>query len=239
MNKNSNTYQILYAAVMVVIVGAALAFVYQAVRPQQVKNIENDSRKQILGALHVTGLAEDAVEEAFAKHITAQYLVDEQGNVTDSSENVAFKVNMAKNVKADKRLLPVYVAQSQEGELKYIIPMYGAGLWGPIWGYVAVDADGNTVYGTNFAHQGETPGLGAKIEDADFQAKFEKKHLYVDGAFKSVDVLKAGQVSTRGAEQIDAISGATITSRGVGDMMADCLAPYDAFLKQLQQNAGK
>ena len=124
-----------------------------------------------------------------------------------------------------------------DGSVKYVLPVYGAGLWGPIWGYIAVNDDGNTIYGANFSHEGETPGLGARITEKAFQDEFKDKHLFVDGAFKSVAVLKKGQVATNGAEQIDALTGATITSRGVSDMMADCLAPYEAFLKKLQDAA--
>ena len=96
--------------------------------------------------------------------------------------------------------------------------------------------DGNTIYGANFSHEGETPGLGARIADQDFQDKFVDKHLFKEGEYKGVVVLKRGQKSTTGAEQIDALTGATITSRGVSDMLADCLAPYEAFLKRLQGN---
>jgi len=125
-----------------------------------------------------------------------------------------------------------------DGSIKYVLPMYGAGLWGPIWGYVAVNDDGNTIYGANFSHEGETPGLGARIAEQPFQDEFKDKHLFIDGEFKSVAVLKRGQKAANGAEQIDALTGATITSRGVSDMMADCLAPYQAFLKKLQSGGG-
>ena len=93
------------------------------------------------------------------------------------------------------------------------------------------------IYGANFSHEGETPGLGARIAEQPFQDEFKDKHLFVDGEFKSVAVLKKGQKAVNGAEQIDALTGATITSRGVGDMMADCLAPYEGFLKRLQATA--
>ena len=102
-----------------------------------------------------------------------------------------------------------------------------------------VKADGKTIYGTNFSHQGETPGLGAKITESDFQNEFKGKHIYMDGAFKCVEVMKKGQKSMNGAETIDAISGATITSRGVSAMMDDCLKPYDAFLQTLQGSTTK
>ncbi len=243
MNKNSNTYQILYSAIMVIVVGVLLAFVYMTLKPKQDMNVANDTRSQILGALNVStdDLEGKGIEEKFGKYITKEYLVDVQGNVVDTTKNVAFSVNLKQNVKLDvaKRKLPVFEATLDDGSVKYVIPCYGAGLWGPIWGYVALDADGKTVIGTNFSHESETPGLGAKITESQFKDEFKGKHIYVEGAFKSIEVMKKGQKSVDGAETVDAISGATITSRGVSNMIKDCLAPYDAFFKKLQSSTVK
>lgn len=236
MNKNSNTYQILYAAVMVLIVGTVLAFIYMALKPKQNENIANDTRKQIMSALHIATPSDDQVKETYEKYIIQDLLVDMEGNIVDSAQNVAFDVDMKKNVKLAERQLPVMKCRLDDGSIKYVLPVYGAGLWGPIWGYIAMNDDGNTIYGANFSHEGETPGLGARIADQDFQDKFMDKHLFKEGEYKGVVVLKRGQKSTTGAEQIDALTGATITSRGVSDMLADCLAPYEAFLKRLQGN---
>ena len=239
MNKNSNTYQILYAAVMVLLVGSLLALIYMALKPKQNENIANDTRKQILSALHIAAPDDAQVKDTYEKYIIQDLLVDAEGNITDSTDNVAFDVPMKKNVKLPvaERQLPVMKCRMDDGSIKYVLPVYGAGLWGPIWGYIAVNEDGNTIYGANFSHEGETPGLGANITKPEFQELFCDKHLFVDGEFKSVAVLKKGQKATNGAEQIDALTGATITSRGVSDMMADCLAPYETFLKKLQGNA--
>lgn len=236
MNKNSNTYQILYAAVMVLIVGTVLAFIYMALKPKQNENIANDTRKQIMSALHIATPSDDQVKDTYEKYIIQDLLVDMEGNIVDSAQNVAFDVDMKKNVKLAERQLPVMKCRLDDGSIKYVLPVYGAGLWGPIWGYIAMNDDGNTIYGANFSHEGETPGLGARIADQDFQDKFVDKHLFKEGEYKGVVVLKRGQKSTTGAEQIDALTGATITSRGVSDMLADCLAPYEAFLKRLQGN---
>ena len=240
MNKNSNLYQILYAAVMVLLVGTVLAFIYMALKPKQNENIANDTRKQILSALHIAAPEDAQVKDMYEKYIVQDLLVDGEGNIVDTAKNVAFDVQMKKNVKlpAAERQLPVMKCVMDDGSVKYVLPVYGAGLWGPIWGYIAVNDDGNTIYGANFSHEGETPGLGARIAEQPFQDEFKDKHLFVDGEFKSVAVLKKGQKATNGAEQIDALTGATITSRGVSDMMADCLAPYEAFLKKLQGEGG-
>ena len=237
MNKNSNTYQILYAAVMVLLVGSLLALIYMALKPKQNENIANDTRKQILSALHIAAPDDSQVKETYEKYIIQDLLVDLDGNIVDSAKNVAFEVDMKKNVKLADRQLPVMKCKMDDGSVKYVLPMYGAGLWGPIWGYVAVNDDGNTIYGANFSHEGETPGLDARIADKDFQDEFVDKLLFHDGEFKCVVVLKKGQKSANGAEQVDALTGATITSLGVSAMLEDCLTPYKGFLMKLQNTA--
>lgn len=234
MNKNSNIYQILYASVMVLIVGTVLAFIYMALKPKQDENIANDKRKQILSAVHMTPASDDAINETYDKYIVAGYLIDENGNISDSTKNVAFDVDMKNNVKAQKRQLPLFKCVLDDGSVKYIVPVYGAGLWGPIWGYVAINDNGIDVYGAFFSHEGETPGLGAEIANTKFQDQFKGKKIYLDGEFKSISVMKAGQTPTDGSDYVDAISGGTITSRGVQAMLKDCMTPYDAFFKKLQ-----
>lgn len=236
MNKNSNTYQILYSAIMVVLVGAVLAVIYMNLKPLQDENIANDKRKQILSALHVVCDNDADVKACYEKYIIQDMLVDGNGAVVDSSANVAFDVQMKSNVKLDEasRKLPVMKCKVDDGSTKYVIPVYGAGLWGPIWGYIAVDSDGSNIYGANFSHEGETPGLGARITEQDFQDRFKDKKLFVDGAFANVEVVKKGQKPSNNGDYVDAITGATITSRGVSDMLKACLAPYKPFFEKLQ-----
>ena len=225
MNKNSNTYQILYAAIMVIVVGAVLALVATSLKPRQQDNIANDTRKQILSAIHQTAPSDDQVEATFNKFIVRDYLVDTTGAIVDTTRNCAFDVNMKTNVKEEHPKLPVFEA-NVDGATKYIIPMYGAGLWGPIWGYVAVNDDGQTIYGAYFSHASETPGLGAEIENAPFQDRFkDKKSRYKDGQVEAPSVEK----KAANDDEIDAVTGATITSKGVDAMFKKCLAPYAAF----------
>ncbi len=237
MNKNSNTYQILYASVMVLLVGVVLAFIYMALKPKQDVNIANDKRSQILASLHIDAPSEAEIPSTYEKYVTRDLLLDHEGNIVDSTKNVAFNVDMKKNMKLAEadRQLPMFECTLDDGSKKYVIPIYGAGLWGPIWGFVAVDADGNTIYGANFSHEGETPGLGARITEETFQQQFAGKQLFKEGAFKSVSVMKKGQRPTDGSDYVDAISGATITSRGVSTMMQTCMAPYEPFFKKMQQ----
>ena len=238
MNKNSKTYKIMYTAEMEMLIRPETPIINMEIKPTPNENIANDTRKQILSALHIAAPDDAQVKDTYEKYIIQDLLVDTKGNVIDSAANVAFDVDMKKNVKLAERQLPVMKCKLDDGSVKYVLPVYGAGLWGPIWGYIAVNDDGNTIYGANFSHEGETPGLGARITEKPFQDEFKDKHLFVGGEFKSVAVLKKGQKATNGAEQIDALTGATITSRGVSDMMADCLAPYEGFLKKLQGQGG-
>lgn len=238
MNKQSNTYTIIYSAVMVVVVGAVLALTYMALKPKQDENIANDKRMQILSAVHIASVDGKSVKETYDEVITKSYIVNSKGETIDGD---AFTVNMANEIKkpAEQRSLPVYECYLEDGSVKYILPVYGAGLWGPIWGYVAVDDDGTTVYGAYFSHQGETPGLGAEIAKPAFQDQFKGKELYKDGKFHSIAVMKSGQTPTDGSDYVNAISGGTVTSKGVEAMLKDCLADYSAFLSNLNTRNSK
>lgn len=229
MNKQSNTYTVIYAIVLVVIVGVVLSVVYQALRPTQVENIANDTKRQILAAALISPKAGEKVSDIYASHIIDSFIVNDKGNKIDPDVN-PFDINMALEIKkpADERRLPVFVCKTDNGT-KFIVPVYGAGLWGPIWGYVAMDNNCNTIYGAYFAHQGETPGLGAEIEKPAFSSQFEGKNIFNNqGQFESIKVVKNGQEPAEGS-YVHAISGGTITSQGVQKMLQNSLEPYIAF----------
>lgn len=235
MNRQSNLYTVIYSVVLVVIVGVVLSIVYQALRPRQLENIANDTKRQILAAALIIPSERQSVSELYSEHVTESYIVDIEGNRVDSETN-PFDVNVSLEVKkpAADRMLPVFVCSTPAG-IKYIIPVYGAGLWGPIWGYVAFDSDGDTIYGAYFAHQGETPGLGAEIEKPAFSDQFQGKEIFSpEGSFQSVKVVKNGQEPSSGS-YVHAISGGTITSQGVQRMLANSLEPYSAFFKNLEK----
>ncbi|MEG2163307.1 MAG: NADH:ubiquinone reductase (Na(+)-transporting) subunit C [Bacteroidales bacterium] len=233
MDKQSNTYTVIYASVMVIVVAAVLAFTSLSLKEPQTRNIEIDKMKQILNSVRITSDASDA-QQKYKKYITESFVINEVGEVIKGED--AFEVKISEQVKlpANKRMLPVFVAKLDNGSLKYIIPLYGAGLWGPLWGYLSVDSDGKTVYGAFFAHQGETPGLGAEIETPGFCDQFDGKRLFIDGTFKPIIVEKSGQKPIDGADYVDAISGGTITSKGVEAMIKNALTPYVKFLESLQ-----
>lgn len=235
MNKQSNVYTIIYIVVLVVVVGAALAFTALSLKPLQTENANADKMKQILASVHVVP-EKGAVIQDFERYITDMYMVNADGNRIEGN---AFDINTSVEFKKplDEREMPVYECTLGPNDVKYILPMYGAGLWGPIWGYVAVNSDGSTIYGAYFAHQGETPGLGAEIEKPAFSNQFNDKHLIKDGKFLPVAVLKAGQTPMNGEDYVDAISGGTITSKGVASMIDDCLSGYTKFLESLTSKA--
>ncbi|MBR6539701.1 MAG: Na(+)-translocating NADH-quinone reductase subunit C [Bacteroides sp.] len=221
MNTNSNSYTIIYASVMVVIVAFLLAFVNSSLRDIQGKNVELDTKKQILAALNVKDVAD--AEAEFKNLDMKDMLMNEDGSLVENTE--AFSTAYEKEAKAGR--LHVFVA-NVGGETKYVFPVYGAGLWGAIWGYVALDADKDTVYGVYFSHASETPGLGAEIAADWFQAQFPGKKAMKEGNV-ALTVVKNGKVADATVE-VDGVSGGTITSVGVADMLKNCLSNYTSFL---------
>lgn len=221
LNTNSNVYTILYAAVIVIIVAFLLAFVSSSLKETQEKNVQLDTKKQILAALNIYEV-EDADAE-FEKLGMTDMLVQPDGTLApnDGAFQTSYKAEIAEG------RLHVFECK-MEGQTKYIIPVYGAGLWGPIWGYVGLNDDKDTVYGVYFSHSGETPGLGAEITTTKFQAQFEGKKVLENGTV-ALGVEKNGKVA-KPDYQVDGISGGTITSKGVDAMLKDCLNAYTNFL---------
>ena len=206
MNTNSNTYTIVYATVVVIIVAVLLALVSQVLGPRQQANIQLVQQKQILGAL----------KQDLTK-------CNDPAALYDSLVRDTLQMDKD-NKKAD------IIRFDLDGSTKFILRLHGAGLWGGIGGYLALDDDKNTIFGANFNHESETPGLGALIVEKEFRQQFEGKHIRnAQGEVVSVAVLKNG-TKAEGQEQVDALSGATITSTGVSDMLKANLAEYAEFL---------
>ncbi|MBR8705449.1 Na(+)-translocating NADH-quinone reductase subunit C [Bacteroides pyogenes] len=222
MNTNSNKYTIIYASVMVIIVAFLLAFVSSALKDRQDKNVQLDTKKQILAALNIKDVKDADAE--YDKYVQADMLMAEDGSLTENTG--AFASNYEKEAK-EKGRLHLFVCHI-DGQTKYVFPVYGAGLWGAIWGYVALNEDKSTVYGTYFSHASETPGLGAEIATDWFQKQFEGKKALENGEI-ALGVEKNGKVE-KPEFQVDGISGGTITSKGVDAMLKDCLKSYIKFL---------
>jgi Na+-transporting NADH:ubiquinone oxidoreductase subunit C len=207
---------------MVVIVAFLLSFVHSTFSSRQEANVELDTKKQILYALNVRESADAAAD--YDKYIKADKLF-QNGQLTDYTGKfvTSFENDFKKNGQ-----LHVFEAEIN-GQKKYVFPVFGAGLWGAIWGYVALDEDRETVYGAYFSHASETPGLGAEIQSyTAFQQQFEGKKV-LDGAQVALEVVKSGQAKGH-INKVDGITGGTMTSNGVDAMLKDCLNNYKAFL---------
>ena len=202
LNTNSNSYIIIYSAVLVIIVAFLLAFVFQALKPMQDANVALDVKKQILYSLNIRGL--DG-EEAEAKY-----------------KEVVKEEIEAEGLK--------YFACEIDGQPKYVFPLKGMGLWGGISGFLSVNDNLNTVYGAYFNHESETAGLGAEIKDSQaWQEKFQGKKIFdANGEVALSVVKKVDNPDT----QVDCVTGATLTSNGVSDMLRDCMKQYMNLLKK-------
>ena len=230
LNTNSNSYTIIYSIIIVVLVAFLLAFVFQALKPMQDANVALDKKKQILNSLNIRDLNNEDAAAKYQEVVLADEIIDEQGNVLEKGEqggeNNGFKLNSAdfKNGK-----LALFVCKV-DGQTKYVIPVYGMGLWGAINGYVAINADKSTVFGTYFDHESETAGLGAEIKDnRAWQNQFQGKKLFAQDPHKIA--LAVSKKVEDPATQVDGITGATLTSNGVTEMLQTCLGAYMNFLK--------
>lgn len=233
MDVNKNSYTFAFAGIMVIVVAAVLSFAATSLKPMQDDNVRREKMQNILSSIGVD-VSRDEAEEAYNNYIKEE-LVIHQNEVKEGID--AFTIELSKEItKApEDRNAPLYIAE-KEGETFYIIPLRGKGLWGPIWGYMALKGDINTVAGATFDHKSETPGLGAEISTPFFYEQFvEKKILNAEGEFVSIKVMKG---NAAGDYQVDGISGGTITSVGVQDMIDDCVRSYIPFLKGYSQGGG-
>lgn len=207
MKTNSNTYTIIYSAILVVIVAFLLAFVSQSLKEKQDKNVALDTKKQILYSLNIRGLDDDAASEKY--------------------DSVIFKIDY---IGEGKERVPYIYYAKIDGKEKYVLPMKGMGLWGGISGFLSINEDKATVYGAYFNHESETAGLGAEIkDDQSWQEKFQNKKLFdADGKI----ALSVEKKVEHPESQVDAVTGATLTSNGVSDMLKDGIKKYEAFLKK-------
>lgn len=230
MKTNSNSYTIIYSAVIVVIVAFLLAFVFQALKPMQDANVALDKKKQILNSLNIRDLSNEEADAKYKEVVIADEVIDEKGKIveagTQGGEKAGFKLE-SKDYKAGK--LALYICKVN-GSRKYVIPVYGMGLWGPISGYIALNENKATVYGAYFNHESETAGLGAEIKDnVAWQEKFQGKKVFTSGDDKTI-ALGVEKNVTNPATQVDAVTGATLTSNGVRDMLHEALGKYLTFL---------
>ena len=253
MNTNSNTYTVIYSIVLVVVVAAILAFTSQALKDKQNENVKLETITKVISAATQADpdyvIAEDAdILEEYQNLISDAIFVDANGEkagqmnigkedkkaieVASTSDlkkqNDIIKKIEAGNADAASELkLPVYVFNIK-GQKVTVIPCYGAGLWGPVWGYLAFAEDGRPFDGALFDHKSETPGLGAKITETPFYSQFKGRSITDEGYF---GVIKGGAKDTE--HEVDAISGASITSGAVGTTVRTWVKYYLPYLNKL------
>lgn len=220
---NSNAYIILYSTVMVVIVATLLALAALGLQKRQYENELNEKKQAILASL-------SASDQRYDEFIDA-YVVDKNGARIDGEDVFALLNDLPGAYAAGK--FPVF--EARDGRV--VLPVTGMGLWGPIWGYVALEKDMNTVAGVIMAHKGETPGLGAEIATAKYQANFVGKTIFEGDKFVSVTLRKGGAKDP--AHEVDAISGGTKTSDGVTAMLYNSLANYLPLLEAKRRAAAE
>ena len=220
----------MFATAVILVAALLLSSAATLLKPRQVANEKREKKALILQA---AGITADDVDAKYAELITEK-VVNQQGEELTGVN--AFDINIMKQNKAYKSnpdmelKLPVYICNTDEGEI-YVFPVYGKGLWGPIWGYVALGQDLNTINGAIFDHKGETPGLGAEISTDPFENQFDGKEIYDNGKLVSIEVQK-GVGNNNNEHQVDGISGGTITSKGVQDMLETDFEKYQAFLEK-------
>ena len=229
MNTNSNTYTVIYSIILVVVVAAVLAFAATFLKSDQETNVKKDTICQILTAATFAGVEDAAVIETYKAEIESAILVDINGEKVGDLKIEDCEVygtsDLKKQISAEKKSLPVYIFKNGIT----VVPCYGAGLWGPIWGYVGLEKDLKTIKSVCFGHKGETPGLGAKIADEPWFAESFTGKTIGDGEIL-FEVCKPANTQVDASSHIDAISGATITSQALGFTLNQWFGFYKNYL---------
>ena len=225
MNTNSNTYTVIYSIILVVVVAAVLAFAAMFLKPMQEANVKKDTISQILTAATIQ--SEDILA-TYKQEIESAILVDINGEKVGELDIASCEVYdnsaLKRQTIAENKALPVYIFKNGIT----VVPCYGAGLWGPIWGYIGFAEDHNTIKAVCFGHKGETPGLGAKIADEPwFAESFIGKKVGSGNVL--FEIAKPGNYTNLDSG-VDAISGATITSQALGKTLNQWFGFYKSYL---------
>ncbi len=230
--RQSNTYIILYSAAITVVCGGLLAFAAVSLKDKQDANIAMEQKENILSSVLILK-EEDNIDSIYLKKVRG-FVIDFDGNIKDGLKPEQVKVAVEYKKAPKERLLPVYEFRNDSNKVEYaVMPVYGYGLWNNIWGFVAVKSDFNTVQGVKFQHAGETPGLGARIESEEVQERFKGKSIFENGSLASIMIQKGeGKDYSSNPHKVDGMSGATLTSKGVNNMLKDYLACYEKYLKK-------
>ena len=236
-NKDSNIFTFVFAISMCVLVAGVLAGTFSILQTDIKYNQSAKNMVDLLSAIEVDSSRETA-EIDFDKYITGFVVLNSQGNKIDSLSNKSSALSIDikkqyrdKTIKLEDKKFPLFIAEKNNQSF-YIAPLIGTGLWGPIWGFVSFNEDGNTVTGASFDHKSETPGLGAEIREDFFEKQFiGQKILDSEGIFVSIAVMKGG-ANIDSYHEVDGITGGTITSDGVTDMLYENLSIYSKYLNK-------
>ena len=228
MKEFSNRYIFIFSAVMVIVVAILLSLAATILQPRQSRNLEIEKKQSMLESIGILSTVQNA-EELYDKYIEEGFVINSKGEPVESVDAFTVELRAEQRKPVTEQLLPVFNAESDTGEKLTIIPVEGKGLWGPIYGYVSIKPDMNTIHGVTFDHKGETPGLGAEINTTPFESMFNGKELYESDQFVSIGVLKGG-APENDPHNVDAISGGTITSKGLEDMLLNGIGKYNDYL---------
>jgi Na+-transporting NADH:ubiquinone oxidoreductase subunit C len=230
MDVNKNSYTFGFAAVMVVVVAALLSVAAISLKPFQSRNILLEKKQNILSSVGINIDREEA-DIQYPIFVKEELVLNYKGEEIDG---VAFDVDLQKELKKDIKLqsLPLFISEV-DGKKQYIIPLRGKGLWGPIWGFISLEDDLNKVFGAVFDHKSETPGLGAEINQPFFEDPFSGKSIFDREELKSIKVIKGGAAEDN-MYGVDGISGGTITSDGVTDMLLERLTMYLPYFNKIK-----
>ena len=231
IDKNSNAYTFGFAILMVIVVGSLLAVASQGLKTRQEKNATDKKMMSILSAINIDATRENA-QEMYNKYVIDSKIISGK-DLNAEAFNVDIKKEFRdKNISVSDRNYPLYICE-KDGDKYYIIPVVGTGLWGPIWGFVALESDFKTIYGANFDHKSETPGLGAEIKYASYSDQYTGETISdTTGSFQPIIVVKDGSGSGINSK-VDGITGGTITSKGVEEMTTRTLEVYANYFKSL------
>jgi len=247
VNTDKNSYTIVFAIIMVVVVGSVLAGFAGGLKPMIKANKRFEKQQNILYAMGVNNnegkndvafITTDVVEDEFNKYVKEQYVI-ENGKATQNPE--AYLIDIKKEATKAKdpnyvRKLPLFKGEKDGKEL-FVIPVRGKGLWDAIWGFVAVDRK-MEVQGVFFDHKGETPGLGAEIKQRYFMDDFVGEKFLNGNAFTSINVAKGNndpKNEDKTDNEVDALAGATITGDGVSAMLKKDIKMYVSYFKTLNR----
>jgi Na+-transporting NADH:ubiquinone oxidoreductase subunit C len=235
VNKDGNGYTFAFSIVLVIVVGVVLSSLSIGLGPLKKANVEVKKKMNILSALGVESTRKDGSEK-YEKFILDSYVISHDGVLQENLpvEKQAFSLDVQKQfrdktIKLEDRLYPIFESK-KDGDILFVLPVVGKGLWGPIWGFIALADDYETIVGTSFDHKGETPGLGAEISQSFFEDRYIGEKIVINGDFTPISVVQNG--SGFEDQKVDGITGGTITSKGVEKMVNETMKVYYKYFSK-------